>query len=135
MAAVEIWIKKPFQGSNTERPLKRISVTMSIRETGKAASEFAKTASKSSMDSIHIHCLCHGIHTAQHIHIYGTQGSRHSHPTDKPLQPDTYLDLSATSTHSWCIPQNLGGHFGFSLGGGCQQAAKSCVSSGVLENR
>lgn len=85
MADVESWIEKQFQHSSTERSLERISVTMGIREAGKAASEFANTASKSSMDSIPTHCLCHEIHTAQHIRIYGTQGSRHSHPTDKPL--------------------------------------------------
>lgn len=106
MAAVESWIEKQFQGSSTQRSLEMVSVTMGIRGAGKAASELAN------IDILHgsilTHCLCHEIHTAQHIHIYGTQGRRHSHSTDEPLQPDTQPDPSGTSTHSWCIPQSLG---------------------------
>lgn len=74
MEAVKSWIEKQFQGSNTERSLERIFLTMGIRQAGKAASELANTASKSSMDSISTHCLFYGIPTAHDTHIYGHPG-------------------------------------------------------------
>lgn len=121
MAALGSWMEKQLRGSSAERPLEQTSVTMGIREAGKAASEFVNTASKSSMDSIPTPRLCHKIHTAHHTHAYSTQGRRLSHWTDEPFQPDTQPGPPATSTHSWCIPQSLGVHLSLSLRGGCQQ--------------
>lgn len=115
MAALESWIEKLFQGSSTEKPLERISVTMGTREAGKAASEFANTASKSFMDNIPTHCLCHGMHTAQHIHTYGTrevdiptqQKSHYGQTHTLALQPSSHTlgaSLRALGT-SWLLPR------------------------------